>query len=289
MIHIGVMTNDNFRLRPDTASPSTPPPVGAAFRWDRETWGHALRCAPLEACAQHLFTSKQLQLPANGSEAETRPGWLAAAASMGVTPDEVLRVKQVHGNIVRVVTRDSLSGTITAEKPDGDAIVSNAPGLVLAVVVADCVPILLADRVSGVVAAIHAGWRGTCARIAAVAVEAMREGFGTRPENLVAAIGPSIGPDDYVVGESLVAAFAAAGHDDESVARWFRRTDSGDDLRLDLWRANQDQLERAGVSSGSIFNAAVSTFAHPGWLESFRRDAAHAGRMVAMIGVPSPR
>jgi copper oxidase (laccase) domain-containing protein len=117
----------------------------------------------------------------------------------------------------------------------------------------------------------------------------MREGFGTRPENLVAAIGPSIGPDDYVVGESLVAAFAAAGHDGESVARWFRRTASGDDLRLDLWRANQDQLERAGVSSGSIFNAAVSTFAHPGWLESFRRDAAHAGRMVAMIGVPSPR
>ena len=65
MIQIGAMPNDNFRLRPDTTSPLTPPPVSAAFRWDRETWGHALRCVPFEASAQHLFTSKQLQLPAN--------------------------------------------------------------------------------------------------------------------------------------------------------------------------------------------------------------------------------
>ena len=161
--------------------------------------------------------------------------------------------------------------------------------LVLAVVVADCVPILLADRIGGAVAAIHAGWRGTCAGIAAVAVETMSEVFGTRPENLVAAIGPSIGPDDYVVGESLVGAFSAAGHDDQSLARWFSRAPSGNDLRLDLWRANQDQLERAGVRRASIFNAGVSTFAHPDWLESFRRNAAHAGRMVAAVGVPAAR
>jgi len=289
MIQIGAMSNDNFRLRPDTTSPLTPPAVSAAFRWDRETWGHALRCVPFEASAQHLFTSKQLQLPANATDAQTKQAWSAIAASMGVTTDAVLRVKQVHGNVVRVVTRDSLTGTTTAERPDGDAIVSDVPGLVLAVVVADCVPILLADRTGGAVAAIHAGWRGTCAGIAGAAVETMSEVFGTRPENLVAAIGPSIGPDDYVVGESLVGAFSAAGHDDQSLARWFSRAPSGNDLRLDLWRANQDQLERAGVRRASIFNAGVSTFAHPDWLASFRRDATDAGRMVAAVGVPAAR
>ena len=289
MIQIGAMPNDNFRLRPHASPVSTLPPVGAAFRWDRETWGHGLRCAPFEASAQHLFTSKQLALPANGSDAETRQAWSALAASMGVMPDGVLRVKQVHGNVVRVVTREGVTATTTSEKPDGDAIVSNAPGLALAVVVADCVPILLADRRGGAVAAIHAGWRGTCAGIAAEAVAAMSRAFGTRPEDLVAAIGPSIGPEDYAVGESVVGAFAAAGHDDVSLARWFRRPAAAEGRLLDLWRANQDQLERAGVRAASIFNAEVSTYAHPDWLESYRRDAGGAGRMVAMVGVPAGR
>jgi YfiH family protein len=288
MIQIGDMPNDNFRLRPDSPSESTLPPVGAAFRWDRESWGRGLRCAPFEASAQHLFTSKQLALPANGTDAATRQAWSALAASMGVMPDEVLRVKQVHGNVVRVVTREGVTATTTSERPDGDAIVSNAPGLALAVVVADCVPILLADRTGGAVAAIHAGWRGTCAGIAGVAVATMSRAFGTRPEDLVAAIGPSIGPGDYAVGESVVGAFAA-GHDDASLARWFRRPASADGWLLDLWRANQDQLERAGVRAGSIFNAEVSTYAHPDWLESYRRDADGAGRMVAIVGVPPGR
>ncbi len=281
------MPNDNFRLRPQATSPLTPPRVSAAFRWDRETWGHALRCVPFAASAQHLFTSKQLRLPANGADAETRQAWSALAASMGVTTDKLLRVKQVHGNVVRVVTREGVTAATTSEKPDGDAIVSNAPGLVLAVVVADCVPILLADRDGGAVAAIHAGWRGTCAGIATAAVETMRRTFGTRPENLVAAIGPSIGPEDYVVGEAPVEAFAAAGHDRASLARWFRRAPAADGWLLDLWRANQDQLERTGVGPGSIFNAGVSTVAHPDWLESFRRDAGRAGRMVAMVAAPT--
>jgi YfiH family protein len=263
--------------------------VADAFRWDQETWGRALRCVPLEGIAQHLFTSKQLQLPANGSDDETRQAWSALAASMQVEPEALLRVKQVHGNQVRVVPRGSVAASTTSEKPDGDAIVSNAPGLVLAVVVADCVPILLADRRTGAVAAIHAGWRGTCAGIATAAVESMQRAFGTRPADLVAAIGPSIGPEDYAVGESLVEAFAAAGHAEAERARWFRRTPAGEGWLLDLWRANEDQLASAGVGRGSIFNAEVSTLAHPEWLESFRRDAGQAGRMVAMVAAPAGR
>ena len=178
--------------------------------------GHALRCVPFEASAQHLFTSKQLQLPANATDAQTKQAWSAIAASIGVTTDAVLRVKQVHGNVVRVVTRDSLTGTDHRRSgPMATRSCRTRPGLVLAVVVADCVPILSgrSDR--------RRRWRRFTPAGAApapglrrAAVETMSEAFGTRPENLVAAIGPSIGPDDYVVGESLVGAFSAAGHDD---------------------------------------------------------------------------
>jgi YfiH family protein len=284
MMRSEAMQDDNLRSRSESTAGEMPPTAGAAFRWDRETWGHALRCVALEPAAKHLFTSRQLGLPANGSDTDTRQAWALVARSMSVRPEDLLRVRQVHGNVVRVVGRDGVSATTASEKPDGDAIVSNAPGLALAVVVADCVPVLLAARDGSAVAAIHAGWRGTCAGIAIAAVEAMSRAFGTRPADLVAAIGPSIGPGDYVVGESLVDAFVAAGHDEASVRRWFRRGPAGE-VRLDLWRANQDQLERAGVLQESIHASELSTLAHPAWFESFRRDASRAGRMVAVVGV----
>lgn len=245
----------------------TPPAPDAAFHWCRESWGLALRSTPLESIAQHLFTSRQLELPIDRV-------WKAA------------RVRQVHGNAVRVIARGSVTESTFLEKPDGDAIVSNDPGLPLAVVVADCVPILLADRQSGAAAAIHAGWRGTCAGVARKAVETMQNAFGTRPADLVAAIGPSIGPEDYEVGEPLIDAFRAAGHAERCLAEWFSR--AGGRLRLDLWAASRDQLVETGMKSGHISMSRLSTLPFPDVFHSYRRDGDRAGRMAAIIVVPSP-
>jgi len=252
------------------------PSPDPAFRWTVEPWGHALRCAPLGAMTQHLFTSKQLQLP-------DPEGWAAAVASVGVSPDQLRRVKQVHGNAVRILARGDASHA--GEKPDGDAVVSNIAGLVLAVLVADCVPILVVDRVTGAAGAIHAGWRGTCARVGPAAVASMRRAFGTDPSDLVAAIGPSIGPDDYEVGEALVGAFQQAGHGAGDLARWFTRRDGR--LRLDLWSANRDQLIDAGVRPGRVFTCGLSTLAHAEVFDSYRAAGDRAGRMAAVIAVPS--
>jgi len=253
------------------------PHPDAAFRWTVEPWGAALRCVPLEAIAQHAFTSKQLTLPDPG-------GWSAAAASVGAAVDRVRRVKQVHGNLVRVVDRDE---TADAEpRPDGDAVVSNVPGLALAVLVADCVPIIVADPVTGAAGAIHAGWRGTCARVGPATVERLRDRFGAEPSDLVAAIGPSIGPDDYEVGESLVEAFRQAGHTAGQVARWFQQRESR--LLLDLWAANRDQLIDAGIHPDRIFCCGLSTLAHTEVFDSFRSAGAAAGRMAAIIAVAAP-
>ena len=256
----------------------TLPRPDPAFHWTSEAWGDALRCGALAAAAQHLFTSKQLALPDDQA-------WRAALASAGSTPDRLMRVKQVHGNVVRILKRGELPESAHTQRPDGDAIVSNEPGLALAVMVADCVPILVCDPVRGAAAAIHAGWRGTCARVGASAVEAMQREFGSDPGDLIAAIGPSVGPNDYQVGESLIASFREAGHSQAGIDTWFERR--GDSLYLDLWAANVDQLTGAGLAAERIHLCALSTVSRPDVFDSYRVEADRAGRMAAIIVVPS--
>jgi copper oxidase (laccase) domain-containing protein len=112
----------------------------------------------------------------------------------------------------------------------------------------------------------------------------MCESGGVRPEELVVAIGPSISRDDYEVGEALRDQFRATGHDAASLARWFHEPRPGAPPCLDLWRANRDQLEAAGVRAEAIHVAGLSTRTHVPLLASFRRDGARAGRMIALIG-----
>ena len=255
------------------------PRPDAAFHWRHEPWGAALRCSGLDPHAQHLFTSRQLALP----EPES---WRHALASVDATPDRLMRVKQVHGNTVRVLKRGQVPDAASEQRPDGDALVSNEPGLALAVMVADCVPILIVDPVAGAAAAVHAGWRGTCARVAVAAVETMEREFGTNPSDLIAAIGPSVGPEDYEVGESVVEAFEQAGHDEHDLDRWFLRQFTRP--HLDLWQANGDQLIASGVSGDHLYICRLSTVSHPDVFDSFRVMGERAGRMAGVIVVPHP-
>lgn len=266
-----------LQLSPRRAAPMILPAPDPAFHWSREPWGHALRCVPLAAHAQHLFTSRQLALP-------TPDAWDAALASVGATADRLMRVKQVHGNVVRVLKNGEVPEAASAQRPDGDAIISNQPGLALAVMVADCVPILVVDPARGAAAAIHAGWRGTCARIALESIQSMQREFGSRPAELIAAIGPSAGPQDYEVGEMLLDAFLAAGHARVDVDRWFLRP--AEKPHLDLWAANRDQLIAAGLNASRIHVAGLSTVSHPDVFDSYRVAGERAGRMAGVIVVP---
>jgi YfiH family protein len=150
----------------------------------------------------------------------------------------------------------------------GDALLEDTPGAVIAVRTADCVPLLLVDERRRAVAAVHAGWRGTVARIARRAVEAMRERFGSQPSDFHAAIGPSIGPCCYEVGPEVAAQFGGHGRGP-----------------VDLPAANRRQLLEAGVTPGRIYASNLCAMCLSEDFHSFRRDGQAAGRMHSFAGI----
>jgi YfiH family protein len=168
--------------------------------------------------------------------------------------------------------------------PVGVAFFSGDPSRAVSVRVADCVPLLVADPRTGLVAAVHAGWRGTAARVASAAVRALATRGGSAAD-LIVAIGPSIGPCCYDVGEALIDAFREAGHPADAVARWFSRPNGR--LVLDLWTANTDQLAAAGVNRGRIHAARLCTACRLDLFYSFRKEGARAGRLAAVIRAPA--
>jgi polyphenol oxidase len=258
----------------------TLPPVPAAFHWTTEPWGSALRCRPLDGIAPHLFTTRQLEL--------TPAGYRQIAEALGA--DRVATATQVHRAEVLVIRRGTVDDVRVA--PEADALVSDDPRSAIAVRAADCVPLVMADRTRGVVAAVHAGWRGTAARAAVAGLDSLGREFGTRPSDVVVAIGPSIGPCCYEVGSELVDAFAAAGHERHLIDRWFAaRPGSGSrfgraaqgSLHLDVAGANRDQLLLAGVPEEQIHLAGLCTAMHLDVLTSYRVEKEKAGRIAAAI------
>ena len=254
----------------------TLPQVPDTFYWTEAPWGAALRCRPLDSLAPHLFTTRQLSLA-------SAAGYAELAAALGV--QHVATLTQVHGAAVSIVH----AAESPRHGPEADAFVSNASDIAVAVRAADCVPLLMADSVSGAVAAVHAGWRGTAARAAVAALHAMQREYGTHPTNVVAAIGPSIGPCCYTVGPDLVDAFAAAGHERYLIERWFstppppRGSRERTQLRLDITAANRDQLVLAGVPERQIYDCRLCTAMHLEVLTSYRAEKENAGRIAGAI------
>lgn len=249
------------------------PQPNRAFAWTQAPWGPALECAALGPIAPHLFTIGNLRLEPQSSE------WSMVATAIGVRPDRIRLIRQVHGAAVAAARGN---GGQPWSPPEADAIASDDSSVAIAVRVADCAPILLADRTGVVVAAVHAGWRGTMQRVVQTAVDRLAEQFGSPPSELVAAIGPCLGPCCGEVGPEVPAAFRAAGHGAESLDGWFSPGPSGR-AHLDLWRANRDQLEACGVPATQIHVAELCTKTHAAWMHSYRAHGAGAGRMVGII------
>ncbi|HEY3885640.1 MAG TPA: polyphenol oxidase family protein [Vicinamibacterales bacterium] len=250
------------------------PQPNGGFTWTQEPWGRALRCAHLPV--PHLFTSRDLTLR------DDERDWRGAAGSLGVPRERLLLVRQVHGIEVAAARRGEAADW---RRPEADAIVTDDSDVAIGVLVADCVPIVLFDPVKRVAAAVHAGWRGTAADASGAAVLALARGFGSRPTDLVAAIGPCLGRCCGEVGPEVRDAFRAYGTSDEMLERWFA-PGGGDRLWLDLERANRDQLVLGGLDPARVFASGLCTKTHAARLHSYRADRAGAGRMLAAIRLP---
>lgn len=270
----------------------TPQPSGG-FAWVQAAAGPALVCGPLRSVALHIFTTRAWRLGSAAAE-NREDAWADVSTAMAVDPLNLVRVHQVHG--AAVVVARSGNGALRAP---ADIMISSDAATALAVQAADCVPLLIADRRIGVVAAAHAGWRGLAARVPQVAVQALTREFGSVPADMVAAVGPSIGPCCYEVGADVRDAFTRAGEPDADLARWFfehpqptaanpsmptlstmRRADH---WFMDPWRIARHQLETAGVPADQIHVAALCTASHSASFSSYRRDGARAGRLAGVI------
>ena len=203
-----------------------------------------------------------------------------AARALGLELDDLVFCNQTHGRmVVRVDEQDrGLGTTSTADAIQGaDALVTTTPGVGLGVLVADCAPIVL-HHAAGAVATVHAGWRGTVARVAEAAVEVLCAATGEGPDGIVAGIGPAIPADRYQVGDEVAdAARDCFGRDDldavlkpdpdpapDAAGRW----------RFDLWAANARVLAEAGVPAGAVAVAAHATGPSPDGPASFFSDRA---------------
>jgi polyphenol oxidase len=253
--------------------------INPDFEWRRTADGRVLVCRPLEPYAAHVFTTRDWALGSHPGSADG--DWLPVAAALGVDAAHLIRMHQVHG--ADVVVRRAGDALASATRADADIAVSNDPSLALAIQTADCVPLLIVDRETGAIAAAHAGWRGLAAGVPGVTIAALRREFGSAPEHLIAAIGPSICAARYEVGEEVRDRFAAAGFPAAQIARWFPTGSRAGHWQFDGWQSSRDQLEAAGVSPGNIHVAGVCTATETDLLCSYRRDGKGAGRIAAAI------
>jgi polyphenol oxidase len=221
------------------------------------------------------------------------------AAALGHAKAPLITLQQIHSDITHVISKPP------AAPPKGDAVATSAPGLLLSIQTADCIPILLVDPRHRAVAAVHAGWRGTLARVAAKMLGRMQMEFATRPSEVLAAIGPGISQCCYEVGPDVVKEFAAqfpgakswfdgpfdvlASGEDPNPLPWLTMMPPGHEppplrCRLDLKAANAALLVETGVSPKNIFTTDLCTSCRPDLFFSYRCEK-RTGRMMAAIGI----
>jgi polyphenol oxidase len=217
----------------------------------------------------------------------------------------LVTLRQIHSSLIWKVEAKDIQPNEMPAVLKGDGLMTDEPGVLLGIQTADCIPVLLADPKSRAVAAFHAGWRGTLARIVENGVGRMRVEFGSKPEHMIASIGPGIGQCCYAIGkevrEQFESQFIYASelfrevYDSDPVkekypmlfltARAPGHSEIGPSVHLDLAEANRRQLLAAGLKKGSIFLTGQCTGCRTDRFFSHRTERGFTGRMMSVIGI----
>ena len=281
--------------------------------WERMSWlwhGFSTRRGGLSRTYCPDDASGELNLgftSADNREAVAENRRLFAEAITGSRETPLIPIRQIHSSVVRFAGNSdgACAQPARTEPSKGDGLMTSTPGLLIAVQTADCIPVLVADRRLRVVAAFHAGWRGTVKRIVESGVGRMRLEYGSHPEDMIAAIGPDIGACCYAVGEEVFSSFESQFtyfadlfcevYDSDPVRTKYPmlfltqrapgHSRIGPSLHLDLVEANRRQLLAAGIPARSIKVVGGCTSCQRDLFFSHRASKGHAGRMMAVIGI----
>lgn len=208
------------------------------------------------------------------------------AAALGVERDRMVVSWQTHTTNVRLVTREDEGKGVIRERDyrDVDGLICDIPGITLVTFYADCVPLYFVDLKHRAVGLSHSGWRGTVNRMGQVTIDAMKEAFGTCPEDVTACIGPSICRDCFEVGEEVVEEFQKTFRPHQWDRLWTKNGKPGK-YQLDLWKANELILKEAGIPGEQITVTNICTLCNHEYLFSHRKCGENRGNLAAFLGI----
>ncbi len=227
------------------------------------------------------FSYSRQDDPANVLENYTR-----MADSLGVFRDRMVVSWQTHTTNIRLVTEADAGKGVIWERDyrDVDGLICDIPGITLVTFYADCVPLYFVDTKHQAVGLSHSGWRGTVNRMGQATLDAMREAFGTCPEDVTACIGPSICKSCYEVGEEVIESFQKSFSPNHWDVLWSKSQKPGK-YQLDLWKANEIIIQEAGVLAERITVTNICTLCNHQYLFSHRKCGENRGNLAAFLGV----
>jgi len=263
-------------------------------------------CTRRGGVSEGAFASLNMSLKQGDNDENIRKNWEIVAATFGVSRENFFQIHQVHGDRILTID-DAESQTFDHQPREYDAIITNRPGLALCVKTADCVPVLMVDMEKRIVAAVHAGWRGTALNISGKVLRLLTERYGTGPKDVQAAIGPAIGACCYEVDATVYQAMEShpakdkiftprSGSGSESGAKSDLGTkigiktenETGTEAGVAKWKlnlalANRHQLQDLGVPGENIHDTDLCTSCASEWFYSHRKEGGITGRLLNFI------
>lgn len=235
-----------------------------------------------------IFSTMNLSFTRGDEKAAVDENYRRIAGMLGCELTDIVCSDQTHTTNIRVVEEKDRGKGILYPKDytDIDGLITDVPGIVLATFYADCVPLFFIDTEKKAVGLSHSGWRGTVGRMGQHTIEAMKDAYGTKPEDVVAAVGPSICQDCYEVSEDVAEAFYQEFHGKGQGEEILLSKGNGK-YQLNLWRANQIVLEEAGIRPDRIQVTDICTCCNPDYLFSHRASQGKRGNLGAFLGLLS--
>lgn len=239
----------------------------------------------LGGVSEGIYSSMNLSFTRGDDENSVMENYRRLAVAVGFSVENIVTSDQTHTANVRVITEADRGNGITKPRPytDVDGMITNVPGLVLATFYADCVPLYFIDPVRKAIGLSHSGWRGTAAHIGAVTVRRMQEEYGSLPEDIYGAIGPSICQECYEVSEDVILEFQKT-FPEQSWRDLFYRKENGK-YQLNLWEANRQIMLEAGLIEEHISLPGLCTCCNPEFLFSHRASRGKRGNLGAFLGI----